>query len=412
MHVLMRFFRQIHSIARIEASFLTGQAKIAWAVLAVALIPALYSVIYLSSLWDPASHSQALNVGIVNRDQGMVYRDSAVNVGQDLSQTLQTAGKFNYQTLSSADEARQHVRQGKLAFALIIPENFSANAVPGEQAGAGQLVVFASQGNNIETARIAQQFASELSHKINEALNAQRWSLVLLNAAGSQQSVNRLNQGLKELHQGATELSEGSSKAAQGSRTIHNGAQQLSENVSQLSQNAKKLGTGLRQLEANRPRNSDLRRFDTGADTLVDGVSELGQGLQRLQSASRDLNTQVSAFKADADNSLLVSTSVRDNVLQVSQGVQQLDQGLQTAANSSQKLDEGAHSLRSGVQALTAGVRRTRRSDRPKRNGLKMRSLRLWTAGPLTWPKAPPSWRKAMTRSVRPANTWKWAWRL
>jgi putative membrane protein len=158
---------------------------------------------------------------------------------------------------------------------------------------------------------------------------------------------------LKALHQGAIELNEGSSKAAQGAKTLQNGAQQLSENVSQLSQNAKKLGTGLRQLEANRPRNSDLRRLDAGADTLVNGVSELGQGLQQLHSGSRELSTQVASFKAEADNSLLVSAAVRENVLQVSQGLQQLDGGLQTAANSGQKLDEGAHSLRTGVNALT-----------------------------------------------------------
>ncbi len=355
----MQFIRQIHAIARIEASFLTGQAKIAWSMLAVALIPALYSVIYLSSLWDPASHSQALNVGIVNRDRGLVYRDNTVNVGQDLSQSLHATGKFNYQIMASADEARQHVRQGKLAFALIIPENFSANAVPGEQAGAGQLVVFASQGNNIETARIAQQFASELGHKINESLNAQRWSLVLVNAAGSKQSVTRLNQGLKELHQGASELSEGADKAAQGAKTLHSGAQQLSENVSQLSQSAKKLGTGLRQLEANRPRNSDLRQLDAGADTLVNSVSELGQGLQRLQSGSRELSTQVASFRAEADNSLLASATVRENILQLSQGLQQLDEGLQTATNSGHNLDEGAHSLRTAVNALTTGARST-----------------------------------------------------
>ena len=355
--LLMQFFRQIYAIARLEAAFLTGQAKIAGSVLAVALIPALYSVIYLSSLWDPASHSQALNVGMVNRDPGFVYQGNTVNVGQDLIQALQTAGKFNYQVMASADEARQHVRQGKLAFALIIPEDFSANAVPGEQAGAGQLVVFASQGNNIETARIAQQFASELGHKINESLNAQRWSLVLTNAAGSKESVGRLNQGLQALHQGATELSAGASQAAQGAKTIHTGAQDLSENVSQLSQNAKKLGAGLRQLDAQRPRNADLRRLDTGADTLAKSVSELGQGLQQLSSGSRALNTEVASFKTEADNSFLLGPSVRDNVVQLSQGLQQIEQGLQTAAQSGQKLDEGAQSLRTGVNALTTGVR-------------------------------------------------------
>lgn len=357
MPALIQLFRQTQSIARIEASFFIRRAKLAWSMLAVALIPAFYSVIYLSSLWDPASHSQALNVGIVNRDQGWVDRENAINVGQDLSQTLQTAGRFNYQVLATAEEARQQVRQGKLAFALIIPENFSANAVPGEQAGAGQLVVFVSQGNNIETARIAQQFASELGHKINESLNAQRWSLVLVSAAGSKQSVTRLNQGLKELHQGANELSEGAEKASHAAKTLHTGAHQLSENVTLLSQNSKKLGAGLRQLEASRPRLADLRRLDAGVDTLGNGTTELSLGLQQLQTGSQALVTQVSAFKEEADNSLLVGASVRGGVSQVSQGLQQLDQGLQSAVSSGKKIEEGAQSLRTGVTALTAGVR-------------------------------------------------------
>jgi len=357
-HVSVRqLLRQVRSIARIDAGFFWRQSKFAWSVAAIALIPALYAVIYLSSLWDPASHSQALTVGIVNLDQGLVYRDSAFNVGKDLSRTLQDAARFNYRVMDTEAQARLQVRQGQLAFALIIPANFSSNAVPGDQPGAGQLVVFASQGNNIETARIAQQFAAELGHKINESLNAQRWSLVLLNAAGSKQSVNRLNQGLQELHQGATELSESASKVAHGAKTIQSGTQQLSENVAHLTQNTKKLGSGLRQMETNRPRQSDLRRLDVGADTLVSGTTEMGQGLQQLQAGSRELSLQVNQFKEEADNSLLLSSTVKANVSQVAQGVQQLDQGLSSAVDSGLKVEEGAKTLRSGVNALTTGVR-------------------------------------------------------
>lgn len=357
MAALTPLFRQAKSIARIELGFFTRRAKLAWSVLAVALIPALYSVIYLSSLWDPASHSQALHVGLVNQDQGWVYRDNAINVGEDLMRTIQNAGQFNYRVMATAEEARQQVRQGKLAFALIIPENFSANAVPGEQAGAGQLVVFASQGNNIETARIAQQFALELGHKINESLNTQRWALVLVNASGSKQSVTRLRQGIQALHQGANQLSEGSEKAVKGTKALETGSHQLSENISLLSQNSKKMATGLRQLEANRPRYGDLRRLDAGAEALANGTSELTQGLQQLKTGSQTLNAQVSAFKEESDNSLLVSSSVREGVSQASQGLQALEIGLNTAVNSGQKIEEGAQNLRTGMTALTSGVR-------------------------------------------------------
>nr|WP_315135899.1 YhgE/Pip family protein [uncultured Limnohabitans sp.] len=354
---LPQLLRQARSIARIDVGFFFRRAKFVWSIAAIALIPALYSVIYLSSLWDPASHSQALTVGIVNLDQGLVYRESNFNVGQELSQTLQNAARFNYRTMRTAEEARLQVRQGKLSFALIIPANFSSNAVPGEQAGAGQLVVFASQGNNVETARIAQQFAAELGHKVNGSLNAQRWSLVLLNAAGSQQSVSQLNRGLKELHQGATELSVAASNAAIGAKSVQTGARQLSDNVAQLTQNSKKLGAGLRQMETSRPRNAELKRLDAGTDALVNGVSELGQGLQQLNKGSRELATQVSLFKEESDNSFLVSATGKGSVTQAAQGVQQLDQGLHTAVDSGQKLEDGAKTLRAGVNTLTAGVR-------------------------------------------------------
>jgi putative membrane protein len=354
---LIQLLRQTRSIARLEASFFLRRTKLIGSVAAAALIPSLYTVIYLSSLWDPGAHSTALKVGIVNLDQGLVYREQSFNIGQELSDTLIAAARFDYQPMVSADDARTQVRQGHQAFALIIPTNFSSNAVPGEQPGAGQLVVFASQGNNVETARIAQQFASELGHKINESLNAKRWSLVLLNAAGSKQSVTRLHQGLRDLHQGASELDEGATRAARGAKSVNAGAQRLSDNLSQLSQNSKKLGAGLRTMDASRPRLSELKRLDEGSDTLVNGLSELGQGLKILQHGSQALYAEVATFKDEANNSLWVSSGTRDNVAQVSSGLQQLDHGLQTAVDGEQKLEDGARNLRAGVNALTQGVR-------------------------------------------------------
>jgi putative membrane protein len=354
---LIQFFRQTRSIARIEAGFFLRRTKLVWSLAVVALIPSLYTVIYLSSLWDPAAHSTALKVGIVNLDQGLVYREQPFNIGQELTETLQSAAQFDYMVISDAAHAKQKVRKGELAFSLIIPENFSANAIPGEQAGAGQLVVFASQGNNVETARIAQQFASELGHKMNERLNAKRWSLVLTNAAGSKENVTRLQRALQDLHQGATELSTGSKLLTQGAKSVQSGAQRLSSNVSQLTQNTQKLGAGLRNMETNRPRNSDLRKLSEGADALANGVHELGLGLNKLKNGSHELSSEVSSFKEEADNSLWITPAMRNNVALVSQSLHQLDQGIGTAVNSNEKLEDGARNLRAGVQTLSVGMR-------------------------------------------------------
>jgi putative membrane protein len=364
MSLLIQILRQSRSIARIETGFFVRRAKLLWSIAVVALIPCLYSLIYLSSIWDPAAHSNELKVGLVNLDQGLVYRDQQVNVGQELSDMLKAQARFDYQLMGDEAAARTKVKQGQLAFALIIPKNFSANAVPGEQVGAGQLVVFASQGNHLESARMAQQFATELGHKINESLNTKRWSLVLVNAAGSKQSVTRLRQGLQELHHGAEELNQGASQASVAAKAVHQGAQHLSDNLAQLTDQSKKMGGDLRQLESTRPRNSDLRKLDEGADSLASGMTELGQGLHKIKTGNEQLLSAVSAFKEEANNQLLVSSAMADKVSQVYAGLQKIDHGLQASLDNGKKLEDGARQMKTGVTGLTQGVRQINAASR------------------------------------------------
>lgn len=354
---LRTLLRQSRLLLRLEAPYFVGSAKTWLAMLAVALIPALYVVIYLSSVWDPGANSGALQVGLVNLDQGVVYREHTVNMGQELVAELERSARFGYHRMDAADQARQQVRHGTLAFALIIPADFSSNAVPGAQPGAGKLVVYASEGNSFEGARIAQLFAAELGHKVNESLNEQRWSLVLLNAAGSKNSVERLRTAATQLHEAADELSSGTSKAAIGAKSLGLSAQRLSDGVAQLGAGMHQMGTGLRTLDAKRPRNSELTALNTGAETLAAGHDELHKSLLNLQEGSQALNTGVLTFKQEADSSLLVRPTVRDSVTQLALGLYQLDSGLRSAGEGQQKLSDGALQLSAGVGTLTGGVR-------------------------------------------------------
>ncbi len=195
----MKFFLQILFIARIEWRFFSRFPKLLVATALVACIPALYTVIYLSSVWDPAANSGALPVGLVNLDEGVEYREHVFNVGWEVAERLRKRHLFGFQNLQDPELARRQVREGTLAFALIIPKDFSSNAVPGRETGGGKLVVFTSDGNNFESSRIAKLFAKELGHDVNETLNERRWKLVLSNAAGSQRSVERLREGVDQL---------------------------------------------------------------------------------------------------------------------------------------------------------------------------------------------------------------------
>jgi putative membrane protein len=353
----MRLLSHILFILRLEAQAFTRYPKLIAATLLVACIPALYAFIYLSSVWDPASKIGALPAGLVNLDQGVEYRGQVFNVGWEVAASLRKKKTFGFKDFALEAEAREQVRTGALAFALVIPRDFSSNAIPGHEVGAGKLVVYTSEGNNFESAMLARNFARELGHDVNESLNERRWKLVLLNAAGSQRSVDRLRDGVEQLRTGAHELSKGMLPLVNGARQAVSGSQRINGGVDQLNNGMRQLGAGLKSLDAKRPRNSDLDRLKAGAEQLATGHAELSKGMTELQAGSQVIRSSVASFRDQARDSLLVPAKVGENLDQLHTGVTQLDTGLQAAAEAQGKLSEGADKLNTGMGSLTSGMR-------------------------------------------------------
>ena len=168
---LKGFWQQARFLGRLELRIFKRHTQLLWAANIVLLIPAVYLLIYLSSVWDPTGRATTLPVGLVNLDQGFSYRDKSVNVGNEIIRRLEDKKQFGYRKLNDVQEARQMVRRGQLAFTLIIPANFSANAIPAQAEGSGQLVVYTSAGNNYESSLLAAQFARVLGEDVNRTLN-------------------------------------------------------------------------------------------------------------------------------------------------------------------------------------------------------------------------------------------------
>ena len=352
----MRLLLQILTIARLEASFFRRYPRTLVTGLVVALIPALYSLLYLASIWDPTAHTGALSVALVNLDQGVKYREHDFNMGQDMVARLKARHVFGFIDEPDEQTARTRVRQGQLAFALIIPRDFSSNAVPGAQAGAGKLVVYTSEGNSYQAAGLARRFAEELGHEVNERLNERRWALVLTNATGSQHSLQQLNDGVRQLQLGADELAKGAAKAATGAESVNTGASQLQQGVGQLSAGVKELGTGLQAIESKRPRRSELNQLKAGSEVLTQSHAELGRGLTELRSGSQRLQDSVLGFQGQAQQNSLLPAQATATLAQVAQGVSGLSNGLQVAADTQLQLADGAVRLNDGVGRLTTGV--------------------------------------------------------
>ncbi len=352
----MNILRDAFQIARIEAGLFGRFPKLRTAVVGIILIPSLYAFIYLSSVWDPAGHTSALPAAIINLDEGLMYGGQQVNLGRDLTEMLQKKRTFGFSFGTDEAQARAAVRQGKSAFALIIPRDFSASAVPGIRSGGGRLVVYASEGDNYNGAGLARRFAAELGHQVNETLNEKRWTLVLGASADAGQNISRLRDGVTKLRTGAHTLEAGLTQASTASNQLATGGTQLSTGVEQLTGGVKQIDAGVRTMEAKRPRNRDLRALKAGAASLEAGHAELGRGLDELQAGAQKLTAGAIHMREDTNSIPLVGSRISAGAGQLADGGAQLVTGLQAANAGQGKLEEGAKQLNSGVSALTDGV--------------------------------------------------------
>lgn len=351
----MKLLNSALRVAKLEAALFRNFPKLRLSVVGIVLIPALYSFIYLTSVWDPANRTAQLPAAIVNLDRGVELQGKQINLGAELATSLKGKHAFGFSDASDAELAKRNVREGKILFALIVPPEFSANAMGAATAGAGKMVVYASEGNNYAGAGFARRFAAELGHQLNETLNEKRWEAVLGATASSADSLTRLREGVAKLQAGSQVLDTGLAQARDGSRQLSDGMGKLSEGVSALGDGVKQLGAGARMLDSRKPAAADLQSLKTGAAQLANGHTDLQKGLTQLEGGALKLAEGATQLRDQTKGIPLVGGKVSAGAGQLVDGASQLQGGLKSASQGEAKLAAGSQVLSKGVDQLADG---------------------------------------------------------
>lgn len=325
-----------------EASLLRRHPRFGLAVAAICFFPAIYLAIYLGGVWDPVARTGNLPVAVVDLDRGTDYRGRAVNVGEDLTARLMARDDFGFRQQNDEAAARSEVSAGALAFAVVIPPDFSANAVPGAAPGKGRIRIVMSEGNNYSTAGIARRFASELGHEVNETLNANRWEAVLQTAGESAGDLKQLKSGVGALRDGASQLNDGTTRYEQA-------ADDLADGFSKVS-------GGIRTMDAKIPAPAKLDELKRGTIALAGGQRELGKGLSRLQAGAGELEGGLATMQQKSTSIPFGGQRVSDGAAQLKAGAARLKSGLAQARDGSDKLAYGADDVARGTGKLADGM--------------------------------------------------------
>src|SRR6266567_46748 len=95
------------------------------AALAIIVVPSLYALIYVSSVWDPYGNLSQLPAALVNADQPVQRAGRTVSLGAQLVETLTETHPFDFKIYQSEGTARAAVQEGRAFFALILPPDFT-----------------------------------------------------------------------------------------------------------------------------------------------------------------------------------------------------------------------------------------------------------------------------------------------
>ena len=72
----------------------------------VALIPALYNVIFLSSMWDPYGKVSNLPVAVVNQDQAASYQGEKMTIGKDMVSNFEKSDALDFHIVEEKEAKR------------------------------------------------------------------------------------------------------------------------------------------------------------------------------------------------------------------------------------------------------------------------------------------------------------------
>lgn len=347
---LLDMFSASWRIAATDLSLIRHFPRMWLGVLAISLVPSAYALIYLSSVWEPNAKTSNLPVAVVNLDQGYTYQGRTQNVGIDLMAALKSSGEFGFRAVDSEAEAREAVKLGQMAFAVIVPADFSANALPGVRAGGGNVIVVLSEGNNFAAAGLARRFAVELGHQVNEALNERRWEQVLLSVDGSGKNLEMLRSGMAQLHTGA--------------KTYQDGLARYNQAAAQLVTGIRQIGEGVRGMESRLPADAELKAFKAGTQLMAQRHKELGSGLEQLRAGAGRLNAGAVQLQEETVDLPFVGERISQSAAELASGADQLGKGLASASEANAqmgagavRLDESAGKLGEGVGAMGNGLR-------------------------------------------------------
>ncbi|HEP1438923.1 TPA: YhgE/Pip domain-containing protein [Streptococcus pyogenes] len=325
-----------------ELKTLIKNPKLMITMIGVALVPALYNLSFLGSMWDPYGRVNDLPIAVVNHDKPAKRADKSLTIGNDMVDKMSKSKDLEYHFVS-AKQAKEGLKEGDYYMVITLPEDLSQRAATLLNPEPQKLTIRyqTSKGHGMVAAKMGETAMAKLKESVSQNITKTYTSAVF-------SSMTDLQSGLKEASAGSQALASGAKTAQAGSQTLSTNLAALTSASQQFQQGTGRLTSGLTTYTdgVNQVKNglgtlsTDIPNYLNGVSRLSQGASQLNQGLSQLTQA-----TTLSDEKAKGIQSLIVGLPV------LNQGIQQLNTELSTLQPPNLTADELGNSLGAIAQA-------------------------------------------------------------
>ena len=348
----------------------------------ISLIPALYNIIFLSSMWDPYGQLSDLPVAVVNNDKEASYNGNTMAIGKDMVSNLKENKTLDFHFVDE-EEGKKGLENGDYYMVVTLPSDLSEKAasILTDHPEQMQIDYHTSSGHSFIASKMSDSAMTQLKQNVSTNVTETYTKALFNKMVDLKDGMSQAASGSEKLTDGANQLVAGSQtlttnlhSLADSSLTFSNGTEQFTKGLSSYVSGVEQLhlglgnfnsglvtytgavsqlDSGLGQLFSKSPELvGGINQLYTGVESYTDGVSKLNAGLNQFSSGVSDYTNGVGNLATGANQLSSQSATLRMGMEQLSEGIQQLSSKLDASSEQKDQINQLSSSLNQLNQAI------------------------------------------------------------
>ncbi|HGZ3652866.1 TPA: YhgE/Pip family protein [Streptococcus pneumoniae] len=317
----------------------------------ISLIPALYNIIFLSSMWDPYGQLSDLPVAVVNNDKEASYNGNTMAIGKDMVSNLKENKTLDFHFVDE-DEGKKGLEDGDYYMVVTLPSDLSEKAasILTDHPEQMQIDYQTSSGHSFIASKMSDSAMTQLKQNVSTNVT-ETYTKALFN------KMIDLKDGMSQAASGSEKLTDGANQLVTGSQTLTTNLHSLaassltfSNGTEQFTKGLSAYVSGVEQLHLG------LGNFNSGLVTYTGAVSQLDSGLGQLSSKSPELVRGINQLYTGVESYTGGVSQLNAGLNQFSSGVSAYTNGVGNLATGANQLSNQSATLRMGVEQLSEGI--------------------------------------------------------